>query len=618
MSTKKHIRIVDETLRDGSQGDVVMTPSFKINHILQTDRLGWADEIRVGWLTNPSDQEVLDYFAKHKPDLCKKFCMMTLVDLGNNQNVTELFDKFSRDNRFGMAMVATKGRPQDLVDIGTNENGILDAVQKSIAKLKSRMPDRPVELGIEHAFTSYLEGNESYLENAIVKGLLAGAEKVVLADTDGAMMPSQIGTVIRGLSERLTKNRELKERGINFTPSMFSVHTHNDLGLGAANILAAIDEGVCEADISHNNYGERAGNTSLLQTAVILHHSGQYTCGVQQGDLPILAHYTDQLHDSLGTKLGDRAFGSRSAFNAVGGMHASQLLKAYRKMNQESGISIHDFITTLAYAGSYNSVPAPEFGGQIDVTLSPVAGRANVLFMLETMGVTGIQDSDPRLAAVLTKIKDDEMQLGLNYRGRENANAKLLLAEVFGVRKNTEGKANDFSLSSSAGEVRMSIGGKSAAVNAPSFQSGNAHLSDDNNLGFITGRLLKNISSSMKGIAPTLGEIKIVDVRHCELAVGKSHPKNAGAGDITAIGERQLQSVTLIVRDGKNEWRANGTGNTIETALLQATEKAVDYKIYEIEHERATQGKPITFTDLSIQHALASLQKDRLGSRKKS
>lgn len=107
MSTNKHIRIVDETLRDGSQGDVVMTPSFKINHILQTDALGWADEIRVGWLTNPSDQEVLEYFAKHKPALNKKFCMATLVDLGNNSNVTQLFDKFSRDKRFGIAVIAT-------------------------------------------------------------------------------------------------------------------------------------------------------------------------------------------------------------------------------------------------------------------------------------------------------------------------------------------------------------------------------------------------------------------------------------------------------------------------------------------------------------------------------
>jgi isopropylmalate/homocitrate/citramalate synthase len=600
-----YIHITDETLRDGAQGDVVMTPAFKINHILTMEKMGWADEIRLGWLNNAIDDSVLTYLEKYAPDTMPKIAMCVPVDLGNNANISTLYEQFSADHRFGIASLITKGRPQDLADLGTNTEGMITGVAKSVCALKQGAPGRSVEMAIEHAFASYHEGNQDYLEQLMAKALIAGVTKITLADTDGAMMPQQITAAIQGMTTALQNNAELKAHHIQFTPSMFSVHTHNDLGLGAANILAALAAGVREADISHNNYGERSGNSSLLQTAAILHHSGVYRCGVQQGDLSLLADYTAGLHHTLGSKLGDRAFGSKDAFNAVGGMHASTLLKAYRKLHAETGISIQDFKTTLAYTGSYNSVPAPEMGGEINVVLSPAAGKANVLFILEEMGVSGIEESDVRINQVLQRVKHDEMHLGINYRGRHNANAYLLLAETFGLRKDSEGHEHAASLTlDRTKNMALKVRDKKIIIGTLPTSPYAAHLSEETCIAIMAASILAQTASALQSVDSTFHNITVKDARYHTIEVGEPHPPENNV--LPVKGQTTLHALTLVMQEGKEEWRVHGTGNTVAEALVNAVEKAVDYHVLNLEQKRTSQGESMLFDDATLQKAAVS------------
>src|SRR5690606_16802048 len=120
-----------------------------------------------------------------------------------------------------------------------------------------------VEFYAEDAGRADLE----YLASMIEAVIAAGATVVNIPDTNGYCMPDQYGAKIKYLKEHVS----------NIDQAIISVHCHNDLGLATANSIAGVQAGARQVECTINGIGERAGNTSLEEVAMIMQvHKQQF------------------------------------------------------------------------------------------------------------------------------------------------------------------------------------------------------------------------------------------------------------------------------------------------------------------------------------------------------
>ena len=137
----------------------------------------------------------------------------------------------------------------------------------------------------------------------------AGADRISVADTVGAAIPSKIGSFVRDLISR--------------TGAEVNVHCHNDLGLALANSLSAYDNGALLIDACVNGLGERAGITDLSELAVAL----KVHYGVDKYDLEMLPELSSLVERLSGMKVASNApIVGRNAFSHNAGLHVSAAL----------------------------------------------------------------------------------------------------------------------------------------------------------------------------------------------------------------------------------------------------------------------------------------------------
>ena len=111
----------------------------------------------------------------------------------------------------------------------------------------------------------------------------AGATTINMPDTVGYTTPEEYGQMFREVRERIPA---VDAEGI-----ILSSHCHDDLGLAAANSLAAITAGARQVECTINGIGERAGNAALEEIAAALHvRSERYGVDTQHQARPALSH----------------------------------------------------------------------------------------------------------------------------------------------------------------------------------------------------------------------------------------------------------------------------------------------------------------------------------------
>lgn len=209
----------------------------------------------------------------------------------------------------------------------------------------------------------------------------AGADRISVADTTGAMTPPRMRALVADLDRRI--------------PVPLHVHCHDDLGLAVANSLAAVEAGAAVVDASVNGLGERAGLADLapLATALDLHHDD--AAGWALDELPDLAR---RVADASGLPVPATApIVGRNAFSHNAGLHVSAVLQD---------------------PGHYESVPARRVGRQRHIVVDQFSGRDAVRHRLEELGA---DPTDAEVEAVLETVEsralDDvtDPQLALLY-----------------------------------------------------------------------------------------------------------------------------------------------------------------------------------------------------------
>jgi len=205
----------------------------------------------------------------------------------------------------------------------------------------------------------------------------AGAKRICICDTCGHANPSGALSLVRFVSELV--------RGLGVDVGV-DWHGHRDRGLGLVNALAAIQGGATRIHGTALGIGERAGNTELDLLMVNLK-----LMGVIDNDLSALSEYTTKVsqYTEMPIPTSYPVFG-RDAFETGTGVHAAAVIKAYKKGD--------DWLADRVYSG----VPASIVGLKQVITVGPMSGRSNVIWVLEHADV---EPTEERIKAVLELAK---------------------------------------------------------------------------------------------------------------------------------------------------------------------------------------------------------------------
>ncbi|MEJ5053189.1 2-isopropylmalate synthase [Sphingobacterium sp. MYb382] len=245
-----HLYIFDTTLRDGEQvPGCQLTTSEKIDIAQDLERLG-VDVIEAGFpVSSPGDFQSVVELSKAVNDVI--ICALTRANQNDIDVAAEAL-KYAKRPRIHTGIGASDMHIK--YKFNSTREEILERAVAAVKHAKSYVED--VEFYAEDAGRADL----AYLAQMVEAVIAAGATVVNIPDTNGYCLPDQYGAKIKYLTEHVR----------NIDQAIISAHCHNDLGLATANSIAAIQNGARQVECTINGIGERAGNTSLEEVAMIL------------------------------------------------------------------------------------------------------------------------------------------------------------------------------------------------------------------------------------------------------------------------------------------------------------------------------------------------------------
>jgi 2-isopropylmalate synthase len=271
--------------------------------------------------------------------------------------------------------------------------GLADSVE---AVVKS---GREAIIDCEHFFDGW-KANKRYALNVARCAHDAGARWIVLCDTNGGTLPHEVSEIVADAAKHLPG-------------SHLGIHTHNDTENAVANTLAAVRAGARQIQGTLNGLGERCGNanlTSLIPTLLLKKDfAGRFEIGIGADQLKKLTHASRVLDEILNRAPNRQApYVGEAAFATKAGIHASAILKE---------------------PATYEHVAPESVGNRRRVLVSDQAGKSNLLYELERLGVPVGRD-DPRVAQLLDEVKAREA-VGYAYEGAD-ASFELLARRLLG------------------------------------------------------------------------------------------------------------------------------------------------------------------------------------------
>lgn len=374
--------LYDTTLRDGTQGeDINFTAEEKIRIAMRLDDIG-IHYIEGGWPgSNPRDDAFFDLASRVKFKKARLVAFGSTRRAGVRPSADANLNALVKANTPAVAMF---GKTWDLhveqvMDNTLAEN--LAMIRESVEYVKSQ--GREVLYDAEHFFDGY-KGNREYAEKTIAAALDGGADSIVLCDTNGGSLPTEITAIVTEIWAFIQKHRK-KNGG---QPVTLGIHTHNDSNLAVANTITAVDCGATVVQGTVNGYGERCGNADLTSIIPVLQLKMNRPCLTDENlaRLRELSRYVSEAANM--TPVSNRPFVGESAFAHKGGIHVSAIMKcpaAYEHMNPEL------------------------VGNRRRVLVSDLAGKSNVAYKARELGIE-IEGNGTDTAALVSEVKRMENQ----------------------------------------------------------------------------------------------------------------------------------------------------------------------------------------------------------------
>ena len=261
----RHVEIFDTTLRDGLQVEgVSATVDDKLRIAEQLDILG-VNFIEGGWPgANPKD---IEFFARAVKEL--ELTTSTLVAFGSTRRPRGKVDddatlrNLVEANTAAVCIVAKSSEYQVIEALQTTLDEGASMIADSVSFLRGE--GRMVLVDLEHFFDGYKENPEFSLR-AIEAAVVNGASHLVLCDTNGGTLPTEIGTIVADVKAHVGDDATI------------GIHCHDDTGCAVANSMAAVDAGAGHVQGTLNGLGERTGNANLTTLIPNLQIKQGYPC----------------------------------------------------------------------------------------------------------------------------------------------------------------------------------------------------------------------------------------------------------------------------------------------------------------------------------------------------
>lgn len=387
------IRIFDTTLRDGTQGEKVsFSAEDKLRIAKRLDEFG-IHYIEGGWPgSNPKD---MAFFEKAKSETFRHAKIVAFGSTCRSGNLPEEDPNLKALIAAETPAVSLFGKTwllhvSEALGITPDEN--LNLISGSIATLKRHKKE--VIYDAEHFFDGYKD-NPDYAVSTLIAARDAGADVLVLCDTNGGTLTHEISRIVEEVKKAVGS-------------TAVGIHAHNDAELAVANSLAAVYAGAVHVQGTVNGYGERCGNANLCSVIPNLQLKMGRSCVPEEqlSQLMRLSHFVSELANLAPENR--QPYVGKSAFAHKGGVHVSAVIK-----NEQT----------------YEHIRPGQVGNSRRVLVSDLSGKSNLVYKSEEMGFE-FDKSSQDSSKIVQQLKVMENE-GYQFEAAE-ASFELLVKEMTG------------------------------------------------------------------------------------------------------------------------------------------------------------------------------------------
>ncbi|MCU0772138.1 MAG: citramalate synthase [Verrucomicrobia bacterium] len=516
---RPEVEIYDTTLRDGSQGEGInFSVKDKLRIAERLDQFG-VHYIEGGWPgSNPKD---IEFFAEARK---RKFRNAKLAAFGSTRKKgapVEQDDQVRLLLDAGTPVVTIYGKTsllhvKEVLRCTPEEN--LGMIGDTVRYLKDH--GKFVIYDAEHAFDGY-KLDHDYALATWQAAEKAGADLVVLCDTNGGCLPGEVAAITKAAVGQLN--------------CRVGIHTHDDSGVGVANALAAIEAGADHVQGTVNGYGERTGNCNLISVIPLVHFKMKKR-GVPAASLPKLRELSLFVDEVANLRHNPRLpWVGSAAFAHKGGTHVNAVQKL---------------------ASSYEHINPELVGNARNILISDLAGRSNIVMKARELGFKLTNDT-PELKPILNAIKERE-HAGYEYEAAEASMALILrgLLEhrpelLFSVDTYHVSMRRDKMETICEATVRVRVG--DVVHHTVAEGDGPVNALD----GALRAALVRSFPQ-LKKVTLTDYKVRILD---------------------TATGTAARTRVLITSTDGRREWGTVGVSENIIEASLQALVDSMEFAL---------------------------------------
>ncbi|MFE6777433.1 citramalate synthase [Streptomyces sp. NPDC057702] len=514
-----NFHVFDTTLRDGAQREGInLTVADKLTIARHLDAFG-VGFIEGGWPgANPRDTE---FFARARAEIDLRHARLVAFGATRRAGTRAEDDPQVRallDSQAPVVTLVAKAHDRHVeLALRTTLEENLAMVRDTVSHLRAR--GRRVFVDCEHFFDGF-RGNPAYATRVVRAAHEAGADVVVLCDTNGGMLPAQVQEVVATVRAE--------------TGARLGIHAQDDTGCAVANTLAAVDAGATHVQCTANGYGERVGNANLFPVVAALELKYGKTV-LPAGALAEMTRISHAIAEVVNlTPSTHQPYVGVSAFAHKAGLHASAI-----KVDPDL----------------YQHIDPERVGNTMRMLVSDMAGRASIELKGKELGID-LGDDRALVARVVERVKERELA-GYTYEAADASFELLLRAEVEGRERryfrveSWRGIVETRPDGTHANEATVKLWAKGERIVATAEGNGPVNALD------------RALRVGLERIYPQLAGLELVDYK-VRILEGRH-------------GTESTTRVLVSTSDARGEWATVGVGDNVIAASWEALEDAYTY-----------------------------------------
>lgn len=518
----RHVEIYDSTLRDGAQAKGI---SFSVEDKLKIVKA--LDDLGISYIeagnpgSNPKD---LEFFQRVK-DMELKKSKLTAFGSTRRRNIaveddTNVKSLLSAET----PVVAIFGKSwdfhvTDIINTTLEEN--LNMITDTIKFFKAH--NKEVVFDAEHFFDGY-KSNSDYAMKTLEAAVEGGADSLVLCDTNGGSLPSEIYEITKVVTDKFN--------------TQVGIHCHDDSGMAVANSMMAVEAGAIQVQGTYVGFGERCGNANLSTIIGNLQLKNDIKCIPSLEALTATAKIVSAIAN---IPLDEKApYVGKNAFTHKGGMHIDGVNKSSK---------------------SFEHVSPCLVGNSRRFLMSEVAGRSTILKKIQKVE-PNISKESPETTTIINKLKELEHE-GYQFEGAEST-FELIIRKHLGKYKPFF-ELENFKI---IGERRSSVEEVLSSYAMVKVNvEGNTKITAAEGDGPVNA-LDKALREALEVFYPELKDVHLTDYK-----VRVLDTKEATAAKVRVL---------ITSTDGKDDWTTVGVSTDIIEASLIALIDSIEVKLLRV------------------------------------